>query len=155
MSFSASDGATRNFRMFLFMVYGVNIMDKKISWDSPKKIIRGFLAAWFLTALGMTAAGIAMMITPVGVHTGSCIIIASASAGGFLFGRACASAVGRRGILVGLLAGIILSLSLLAAYLLFFGMTLNDSLNLFPLIFPVGAASFGGISGVFAGGNVK
>ena len=56
---------------------------------------------------------------------------------------------------MGLLAGIILSLSLLAAYLLFFGMTLNDSLNLFPLIFPVGAASFGGISGVFAGGNVK
>ena len=132
-------------------------MDKKISWDRPKKIIRGFLAAWFLTALGMTAAGIAMMITRYlrVVHTGSCIIIASASAGGFLFGRACASAVGRRGILVGLLAGIILSLSLLAAYLLFFGMTLNDSLNLFPLIFPVGAASFGGISGVFAGGNVK
>lgn len=127
------------------------MMDKKISWDRPKKIFRGFLAAWLLTLLGMVTAGIAMMAAPVSVRAGSYIIIAAASAGGFLFGRISAAAVGRRGILVGMLAGSMLAASLLAAYLLFFGLTLNGSLNCFPLLFPVGAASFGGISGVFAG----
>ncbi len=125
-------------------------MDKKIWWNRAKKILKGFLAAWVLTALGMIVSGAAMMLTPVSVRTGSWIIVASASAGGFLFGRASSAAVGRRGLPVGLTAGLILSLSMLAAYLLFFSPLVDGSLNLLPLLFPVSAASFGGISAVFA-----
>ena len=90
--------------------------------DRPMKILKGFLAAWVLIALGIVGAGLVMLLTPAGIKTGSYIIIGAASAGGFLCGSSASSAVGRRGLIVGLISGMILSLTILAAYLLFSGL---------------------------------
>ena len=71
-------------------------MDKKMMIDRPMKILKGFLAAWVLIALGIVGAGLVMLLTPAGIKTGSYIIIGAASAGGFLCGSSASSAVGRR-----------------------------------------------------------
>ena len=63
-------------------------MDKKMMIDRPMKILKGFLAAWVLIALGIVGAGLVMLLTPAGIKTGSYIIIGAASAGGFLCGVA-------------------------------------------------------------------
>ena len=89
-----------------------------------------------------------MLLTPMSIRTGSYVIIAAASAGGFLFGTAAASAAGKRGLAVGFFAGVILSLSILAAYLLFFGIAAEPSLNYFPLLLPAVSGAIGGLAGV-------
>ena len=129
-------------------------MDKNVLLSKQKKVLKGFLSAWILTAAGIVGAGIAMLLTPMSVQTGSYVIVAAASAGGFLFGRAASSAVGKRGLLVGLLSGLILSLTLLAAYLLFFGM-MTGSVDLLPLLFPTAASCAGGMAGVLRSGGGK
>lgn len=127
---------------------GVKKMDRKMTAERPLKILKGFLAAWILTAAGIIGSGFVMLLTPVGIEGGSYIIIGAASAGGFLCGAAASSAVGRRGLVVGLMTGVILSLTILLVYLLFFGTTANSSLNYLPLAFPVASAGVGGIFGV-------
>ena len=127
---------------------GVSKMDKKLTVGRPLRILKGFLAAWILTAAGIIGSGFVMLLTPVGTEGGSYIIIGAASAGGFLCGSASSSAVGRRGLVVGLMAGVILSLTLLVFYLLFFGVAADLSLNYLPLLFPAAAAAAGGVFGV-------
>lgn len=114
-------------------------MDKKMMIDRPMKILKGFLAAWVLIALGIVGAGLVMLLTPAGIKTGSYIIIGAASAGGFLCGSSASSAVGRRGLIVGLISGMILSLTILAAYLLFFGVAARSVSEL-----PASGTSCGG-----------
>ena len=128
-------------------------MDKKMMIDRPMKILKGFLAAWVLIALGIVGAGIVMLLTPAGIKTGSYIIIGAASAGGFLCGSSASSAVGRRGLIVGLISGMILSLTILAAYLLFFGVAADQSLNYLPLGLPAAAGAAGGLFGMAAGSS--
>lgn len=66
-------------------------MDKKMMIDRPMKILKGFLAAWVLIALGIVGAGLVRLLTPAGIKTGSYIIIGAASAGGFLCGSPASS----------------------------------------------------------------
>ena len=120
-------------------------MDKKMMIDRPMKILKGFRAAWVLIALGMVGAGLVMLLTPAGIKTGSYIIIGAASAGGFLCGSSASSAVGRRGLIVGL--------TILAAYLLFFGVAADQSLNYLPLGLPAAAGAAGGLFGMAAGSS--
>ena len=42
-------------------------MDKKMMIDRPMKILKGFLAAWVLIALGIVGAGLVMLLTVIGV----------------------------------------------------------------------------------------
>ena len=121
-------------------------MDKNIFLSKQKKLLKGFLSAWILIAAGIIGAGIAMLLTPVSIRTGSYVIIAAASVGGFLFGTA--AAAGKRGLVVGFCAGVVLSMSILAAYLLFFGITADFSLNYLPLLLPAVFGAAGGIYGV-------
>ena len=123
-------------------------MDKNIFLNKQKKLVKGFFSAWILIAAGILGAGVAMLLTPMSIRTGSYVMIAAASAGGFLFGNAAASAVGKRGLAVGFCAGVILSMSILAAYLLFFGMAAELSLNYIPLLLPAASGGIGGLFGV-------
>ena len=123
-------------------------MDKKMMIDRPMKILKGFLTAWLLIALGIAAAGMVLFLTPAGIKTGAYIILGAASAGGFLWGTSASAAVGRRGLIVGLICGIILSLTIFAAYLLFFGVAADRSLNYLPLGLPAAAGAVGGIFGM-------
>lgn len=116
--------------------------------DRPMKILKGFLIAWVLIALGIVGAGMILLLTPAGIKTGSYIIIGAASVGGFLCGTSTSGAVGRRGLIVGFLSGMILSLTIFAAYLLFFGIAADQSLNYLPLGFPAAAGAVGGIFGM-------
>lgn len=128
-------------------------MDRKVMLNRIKKIIKGFLNAWILIAAGILAAGLVTLLTSAGLKTGSYIIIGSISAGGFICGLSASSAAGRRGLLVGAAAGMILSLSVLAAYLLYFGPAVENSLNILPLTLPVGTGAAGGIFGISAARN--
>ena len=127
---------------------GVEIWTKNRFSNKQKKLLKGFLSAWILIAAGIIGAGIAMLLTPVSIRTGSYVIIAAASVGGFLFGTAAAAAAGKRGLVVGFCAGVVLSMSILAAYLLFFGITADLSLNYLPLLLPAVFGAAGGIYGV-------
>ena len=49
------------------MLRGGRKMDKKMMIDRPMKILKGFLAAWVLIALGIVGAGLVMLLTPAGI----------------------------------------------------------------------------------------
>ncbi len=130
------------------IVAGWSHMDKNVFFNKQKKLLKGFFTAWVLIAAGIIGSGMIMLLTPMSIRTGSYVIVAAAAAGGFLFGAAAASAMGKRGLAVGFAAGLILSMSILAVYLLFFGVSVDPSFNYLPLLLPAASGSIGGLYGV-------
>lgn len=110
--------------------------------------LKGFAAAIALVAAGLIVSGLLLLFTTMGVDSSIGVIMAFITVGAFVNGFMAAAAVGRKGLLTGLAAGILYVGALTAFFAFAVGTGAPSAGRAALLAVPVAASAAAGVLGV-------
>ena len=84
-----------------------NINAGRTAAAGVRKGLKGFTAAVAAAAAGVLISGLMLFFTAMGIDSSTGIIIAFITVGAFINGYTAAAAVGRKGLITGIAAGVI------------------------------------------------
>ena len=125
-----------------------NINAGRTAAAGVRKGLKGFTAAVAAAAAGVLISGLMLFFTAMGIDSSTGIIIAFITVGAFINGYTAAAAVGRKGLITGIAAGVIY----VGARTVFFALTAGTGApsagRAALLAIPVAASGAAGVLGV-------
>lgn len=125
-----------------------NINAGRTAAASVRKGLKGFTAAVAAAAAGVLISGLMLFFTAMGIDSSTGIIIAFITVGAFINGYTAASAVGRKGLITGIAAGVIYVGALTVFFALTAGTGAPSAGRAALLAIPVAASGAAGVLGV-------
>ena len=113
-----------------------------------RKGLTGFTAALAAAAAGILISGILLLFKALGIDSSTGIIMAFITVGAFINGYTAAAAVGRKGLIAGIIAGIIYVGALTVFFALVIGTGAPSAGRAALLAIPVAASGAAGVLGV-------
>ena len=113
-----------------------------------RKGLKGFTAAVAAAAAGVLISGLMLFFTAMGIDSSTGIIIAFITVGAFINGYTAAAAVGRKGLITGIAAGVIYVGALTVFFALTAGTGAPSAGRAALLAIPVAASGAAGVLGV-------
>lgn len=127
-------------------------MEKENVFGGIKKSVKGFTAAALAAAFGVFASGALAALTSMKLETAPVVIMAFVTVGAFVNGACAAGAVGKKGLIVGLCAGLLYTACVISCMAFVSGCTDIMSARLALFAFPIAASA---AAGVFAVGRTS
>ncbi|MCI6711124.1 MAG: TIGR04086 family membrane protein [Anaerovoracaceae bacterium] len=125
-----------------------NINAGRTAAAGVRKGLKGFTAAVAAAAAGVLISGLMLFFTAMGIDSSTGIIIAFITVGAFINGYTAAAAVGRKGLITGIAAGVIYVGALTVFFALTAGTGAPSAGRAALLAIPVAASGAAGVLGV-------
>lgn len=125
-----------------------NINAGRTAAAGVRKGLKGFTAAVAAAAAGVLISGFMLFFTAMGIDSSTGIIIAFITVGAFINGYTAAAAVGRKGLITGIVAGVIYVGALTVFFALTAGTGAPSAGRAALLAIPVAASGAAGVLGV-------
>lgn len=125
-----------------------NINAGRTAAAGVRKGLKGFTAAVAAAAAGVLISGLMLFFTAMGIDSSTGIIIAFITVGAFINGYTAAAAVGRKGLITGIAAGVIYVGALTVFFALTAGTGAPSAGRAALLTIPVAASGAAGVLGV-------
>lgn len=125
-----------------------NINAGRTAAAGVRKGLKGFTAAVAAAAAGVLISGLMLFFTAMGIDSSTGIIIAFITVGAFINGYTAAAAVGRKGLITGIAAGVIYVGALTVFFALAAGTGAPSAGRAALLAIPVAASGAAGVLGV-------
>ncbi len=123
-------------------------MEKTNILSGIKKTVKGFCTAIFAAAAGVCISGAFAAVTSMKLESAPLVIMAFVTVGAFVNGACAASAIGKKGLVVGTAAGLFYTACIITCMSLVSGCTDIMSARLALFAFPVAASAAAGILAV-------
>ena len=125
-----------------------NINAGRTAAAGVRKGLKGFTAAVAAAAAGVLISGLMLFFTAMGIDSSTGIIIAFITVGAFINGYTAAAAVGRKGLITGIAAGVTYVGALTVFFALAAGTGAPSAGRAALLAIPVAASGAAGVLGV-------